>query len=116
MPAKTVYKICRQEAWRSAEAAGVFEGAEIDLADGFIHFSTAAQVAETLALHFAGAHDLVLVAADAAALGDGLRWEPSRGGDLFPHLYAPLPLGVVTGVTPLALGDDGRHSLPDLDP
>lgn len=116
MPAKTVYKICRQAEWRSAEAAGVFEGAAIDLADGFIHFSTAAQVTETLALHFAGARDLVLVAADAAVLGDGLKWEPSRGGDLFPHLYTPLPLHAVTGVTPLALADDGRHSLPDLDP
>ncbi len=81
--------------WREAARDGVFRGAPIDLADGYIHFSTAAQVAETAARHFAGATDLVLVAVDAAALGDALRWEPSRGGALFPHLYGTLPLSAV---------------------
>jgi uncharacterized protein (DUF952 family) len=106
-----IYKICPEPLWRDAERAGVFTGAAIDLADGYIHFSTAAQVAETAARHFAGQRGLVLVAVDAEALGDALRYEPSRGGDLFPHLYAPLSLDAVRTVEPLPLGDDGRHVL-----
>lgn len=98
--------------WRQAQAAGVFAGAPVDIADGFIHFSTAAQAPETAAKHFAGAGDLVLVAVDGAALGAGLRWEPSRGGALFPHLYGPLPMRAVSRVTPLPLGPDGRHVFP----
>src|SRR5690606_41648059 len=78
-----------------------------------IHFSTAAQMRETAARHFAGQQDLVLVAVEAAALGGARRWEPSRGGDLFPHLYGPLDLAAVRAVAPLALGADGRHQLPD---
>jgi uncharacterized protein (DUF952 family) len=81
----------------------------VDLADGFIHFSTAAQVRETAARHFAGQTGLVLIAVEAGALGSFLRWEPSRGGDLFPHLYGPLPLAAVRWVAPLALGADGVH-------
>jgi uncharacterized protein (DUF952 family) len=109
-----IYKICSEALWREAERAGVFAGAAIDLEDGYIHFSTAAQAPETAARHFAGQGDLVLVAIAAEALGDGLRWEPSRGGDLFPHLYGPLRLDAVRWVRPLPLGLDGRHVFPEL--
>ncbi|MGH6768227.1 MAG: DUF952 domain-containing protein [Xanthobacteraceae bacterium] len=111
--AQVIYKICRTPEWREAERARVFRGAPVDLHDGFIHFSTADQVAETAARHFAGAGDLVLVAVDAAALGDALRWEPSRGGALFPHLYGTLPLAAVLWSKPLSLGADGRHVFPE---
>jgi uncharacterized protein (DUF952 family) len=94
-----IYKIATAEQWRAAEAAGVFHGAPIDHADGFIHFSTAQQVSETLAKHFAGASGLLLVEVAVEALGAALRWEPSRGGALFPHLYAPLPLTAVRRVS-----------------
>ena len=109
-----IYKICSEALWREAERVGVFAGAAIDLEDGYIHFSTAAQAPETAARHFAGQGDLVLVAVAAEALGDGLRWEPSRGGDLFPHLYGPLRLDAVRWVRPLPLGLDGRHVFPEL--
>lgn len=109
-----IYKICPQVLWRQAERDGVFRGAPVDERDGFIHFSTAAQVAETAARHFAGADDLLLIAVDADTLGPELRFEPSRGGDLFPHLYGELPLSAVRGVMPLPLGPDGRHQLPEL--
>lgn len=108
----TLYKICPRPLWREAEAAGRFTGARVDVADGFIHFSTAAQVAETAARHFAGAEDLVLVAVEAEALGASLRYEPSRGGALFPHLYGHLPLDAVRAVDDLPLGPDGRHRFP----
>jgi uncharacterized protein (DUF952 family) len=109
-----IYKICSEALWREAERAGVFAGAAIDLEDGYIHFSTAAQAPETAARHFAGQGELVLVAVAAEALGDGLRWEPSRGGDLFPHLYGSLRLGAVRWVRALSLGPDGRHVFPEL--
>jgi uncharacterized protein (DUF952 family) len=112
----TIYKICGQAAWRAAEAGGAFLGSEVDARDGFIHFSTAAQVAETAAKHFADASDLVLVAVDAGALGPSLKWEPSRGGDLFPHLYGPLPLSAVRWMQPLSRAADGRHAFPELEP
>ena len=112
----TLYKICPAALWREAEAAGRWRGSAVDLQDGFIHFSTAAQAAETAARHFAGQSDLVLVSIDAARLGAALKWEPSRGGALFPHLYAALDLGAVTGVVPLPLGADGRHMFPPLQP
>ncbi|MBV9426443.1 MAG: DUF952 domain-containing protein [Bradyrhizobiaceae bacterium] len=111
---KTIYKICDSAAWRAAEQAGEFAGAPIDLADGYIHFSTADQIGETAAKHFAGQRDLVLVAVAADALGPALKWEPSRGGALFPHLYATLPLGAVRWVKPLPLGPEGRHVFPTL--
>ncbi len=111
-----IYKICPEPLWREAEAAGVFRGAPVDLRDGYIHFSTAAQARETAARHFAGQGSLLLVAVDTGALGGALRYEPSRGGDLFPHLYAPLDLGAVRWVRPLPLGPDGRHLFPDLAP
>lgn len=109
-----IYNICSEALWREAERVGVFAGAAIDLEDGYIHFSTAAQAPETAARHFGGQGDLVLVAIDAGALGDGLRWEPSRGGDLFPHLYGPLRFDAVRWVRPLPLGPDGRHVFPEL--
>jgi uncharacterized protein (DUF952 family) len=110
----TIYKICDSALWRAAERAGVFAGAPVDHTDGFIHFSTGGQVAETAARHFAGRADLVLVAVDAAALGAALRHEPSRGGALFPHLYGTLPLSAVRWVKPLPLGPAG-HVFPELE-
>jgi len=111
-----VYKIVATEEWTRAEATGVFAGAAIDRADGFIHFSTAAQVAETAAKWFAGRNDLTLAAVDAKALGDHLRWEPSRGGAFFPHLYADLPMSAVVWSRPLELGMDGAHVFGSLEP
>lgn len=109
-----IYKICTAAQWREAEDKGVFNGAPVDLADGYIHFSTAGQVAETAAKHFAGQGDLLLVAVDAAVLGEALKWEVSRGGELFPHLHAPLDPRSALWARPLPLGDDGRHLFPDL--
>jgi len=114
--ANTIYKICDAPLWREAEAAGEFAGAAVDLADGYIHLSTAGQVAETAARHFAGIADLVLIAVDASALGAALRYEPSRGGAMFPHLYGKLPLPAVRWVKPLPLGPDDRHVFPELAP
>ena len=110
----TIYKIAPADFWREAERAGAFAGAPVDLADGFIHFSTAAQARETAARHFAGQRDLVLVAVDADALGSALRHEPSRGGALFPHLYGTLAVSAVRWVKPLPLGPEG-HMFPELD-
>jgi uncharacterized protein (DUF952 family) len=104
-----VYKIVATEEWAKAQAAGVFAGAAIDRTDGFIHFSTAEQAPETAAKWFAGRGDLTLAAVDAEAFGDDLRWEPSRGGALFPHLYGPLPMSAVVWSRPLPLGSDGGH-------
>jgi uncharacterized protein (DUF952 family) len=111
-----VFKIVAVEEWRAAQAAGVFSGAAVDRADGFIHFSTAEQAEATAAKWFAGRDDLTLVAIDAEALGRDLIWEPSRGGSLFPHLYAPLPMSAVLWSRPLPLGDDGRHVFGALNP
>ena len=102
--------------WREAERQGVFRGSEHDLRDGFIHFSTAEQAAETAARHFAGQDDLLLIAVDSARLGSALKWEPSRGGALFPHLYGALALAAVRKIEPLPLAADGRHAFPPLDP
>lgn len=112
----TIYKICEREQWRAAEAAGQFRGSPVDERDGFVHFSTAAQLAETASKHFAKVTDLILVAVDDVALGAQLRWERSRGGDLFPHLYATLPLGAVRWARPLPDEIDGRRPLPELEP
>jgi uncharacterized protein (DUF952 family) len=112
----TVYKICESALWREAERAGLFHGAGIDARDGFIHFSTAAQVRETAAKHFAGVENLMLVAVDADALDWALKWEASRGGELFPHLYGALPLAAVLWAMPLPLGADQRHVFPELAP
>jgi uncharacterized protein (DUF952 family) len=112
----TVYKIVAADLWRAAEDSGVFAGAGIDLNDGFIHLSTGAQARRTAELYFAGQDNLVLVAADDASLGEALQYEPSRDGDLFPHLYGSLPLTAVQSVRPLPLGADGNHIFPpDVD-
>ena len=108
-----VYKICPQHLWAEAERTGALAGAPVDDRDGFIHLSTAGQVAETARRHFAGADDLVLVAVRADALGAALRWEPSRGGALFPHLHGPLPLAAVAWSAALPRDGDG-HRFPDL--
>ena len=110
-----VYKIVVTAEWAKAQAAGVFAGAAIDRADGFIHFSTAEQAAETAAKWFAGRRDLTLAAIDADALGADMRWEPSRGGALFPHLYAALPMSAVLWSRPLPLGPDGAHVFGSLE-
>ena len=110
----SIYKIVPASLWREAERDCVFRGAPVDLADGFIHFSTAAQVEETAAKHFAGERDLLLVRVDSDRLGNALKWEPSRGGALFPHLYAELSLSDIADVAPLPLGSDGRHRFPPL--
>lgn len=108
-----IYKIVPEDLWREAERAGSFAGASIDLADGFIHLSTAGQMGETAAKHFAGQAGLLLVAVDEARLGDALRYEISRGGQPFPHLYAPLALTSVVFVEELPLGADGLHVFPE---
>ena len=107
-----IYKICPETLWRTAQKVGRFDGAPIDLADGYIHFSTTEQAEETAAKHFAGQNDLLLVAVNAGVLGDALKWEVSRGGALFPHLYAPLDLATVLWVKPLPLGGGGIHVFP----
>jgi len=109
-----IYKILPRAEWRAAEAAAVFGGSGIDLEDGFIHFSTATQVKETAAKHFAGQSDLVQVAIEAERLGPALKWEPSRGGALFPHLYGSFPTREALWVRPLPLGPDGNHVFPSL--
>ena len=109
-----IFKIVSAQEWRAAEAAGVFHGSAVDVADGFIHFSTAEQVAETAAKWFAGRDDLVLVAVDAATLGEPLRWEASRGGTLFPHLYSELPMSAVRWRRAMELASDGRHDVSGL--
>ena len=109
-----IYKITPESLWASALAQGVFTGAPVDLADGFIHFSTADQVQETADKHFTGQTDLLLAAFDAETLGADLRWEASRGGHLFPHLYAPLPTSAAVWVKPIALGAGGKHDFSEL--
>lgn len=108
-----IYKICPRALWREAEAEGRFKGAPVDLADGFIHFSTASQVAETAARHFAGQDGLLLIAVEGDQLGQALQYEASRGGDLFPHLYGDLPLSAVVSVVEMPVGPEGRHVLPE---
>lgn len=113
---RMIYTLVRAADWRAAEAAGAYAGSAHDARDGFLHFSTAAQLRASAAKHRAGVADLVMVEADAAALGDALRWEPAAGGSrpgLFPHLYAPLRLVAVTRAVAVPLGADGRHVFPD---
>jgi uncharacterized protein (DUF952 family) len=107
-----IYKIIGKDAWAAAEAEGIFKGASIDLTDGYIHFSTAAQAPETAALHFTAQPGLVLVTVSSDGLGEALKWEASRGGDLFPHLYEPLAMTHVTRVDDLPVGPDGKHQFP----
>lgn len=110
-----IYHLARDVGWRAAERGGSYTGTSEDLADGYLHFSTAEQVAESAAKHRRGERGIVLVAVDADSLGPALRWEPSRVGALFPHLYGVLPLASVLWAKPLPLGDDGLHCFPPLD-
>lgn len=107
-----VYKICSVSLWNEAARSGIFPGAPVDIADGYIHFSTAEQVRETASRHFAGQDDLVLVAVEDSALGPDLRYEASRGGALFPHLYGPWRIETAAWVLPLPIGPDGTHRFP----
>lgn len=107
-----IYKVASREIYEASLAAGNFVGQPIDLADGFIHFSSAVQLAETIRLYFAGLSDQVLFEVPAAPLGDALKWETSRGGDLFPHLFATLPMSAVSNMTRLDVPADGIVALP----
>lgn len=107
-----IFKIAPADLWRSALKSGRFDGAPIDLSDGYIHFSTAEQASETTAKHFAGQDDLLLIAVDADACGDALRWEPSRGGALFPHLYRPFRTDEAVWVEPIPRDATGEHVFP----
>jgi uncharacterized protein (DUF952 family) len=109
-----IYKICPAALWREAERAKIFRGSPADREDGYIHFSTAGQVEATLAKHFAGQRNLLLIAVDAQALGAALKWETSRGGALFPHLYGALPLAAVQSVEPIERGTDEADGVPEL--
>ncbi|WP_246148423.1 DUF952 domain-containing protein [Skermanella pratensis] len=107
-----IYHMCRAEEWTAAKRTGSYPGSSQDAADGFIHFSTAAQIVESAAKHRKGQAGLVLLSVRADRLGPALKWEPSRGGQLFPHLYGALPVEAVVAVDPLPLGPDGRHRFP----
>lgn len=107
-----IYKILRDTEWKTLQTAGQTDGAPIDVADGYIHFSTAETVAETAAKYFANIDRLMLLAYEADDFSDMLKWEPSRGGALFPHLYAPLPMAGLIWAKPLPATDDG-HSFPE---
>lgn len=108
-----IYKLLRAEEWAEIQAQACFKGSPVDQSDGFIHFSTPAQVRETAAKHYAGAADLVLAEVDSARLALALMWEPSRGGKFFPHLYAEILLIAINRTWPLPLGPDGRHVFPE---
>lgn len=107
-----VFKIVKRAHWVAAVEAGLYEGSADDLRDGFIHLSTANQVAGTLARHFRGQDDLILVALSTGSLSGALKWEPSRGGELFPHLYGPLDVALSDDAWPLHRDGDGLHILP----
>jgi uncharacterized protein (DUF952 family) len=113
---RRIYKLLDKVDWAAARSSGAFTGSEVDIADGYIHFSTAEQAGETARRHFSGQGNLYLLTVDADALGEALRWEPSRGGALFPHLYGPLALAQVIDVRPLDLGADGVPDLGALEP
>jgi uncharacterized protein (DUF952 family) len=113
---RRIYKISSASAWREAERQGVYRGSADDIRDGFIHFSLPSQLAETARKHFLGQTGLFLIEVDADALGDALRWEPSRGDELFPHLYGELDLGAVTNVLEMHARSDGSHDIPELAP
>jgi uncharacterized protein (DUF952 family) len=110
-----VFKICPAEMWRSAEKVGSFKGGAIDLEDGYIHFSTKEQVRETAAKHFRTEDNLLLIAVNADQFGDELRWEVSRGGALFPHLYDVLQLSDVVWTKSLPMDANGKHEFPDME-
>lgn len=110
--ANPIFKICGQNEWAMAMKSGVYTGSPADKADGFIHFSTMGQLATTAAKHFAGRRDLVLAAVDPDALGAALKWEPARGGDLFPHLFGNMPMSAVLWTRDLPLDGEGVHAMP----
>ena len=112
---RMIYHMCRADEWAAAAETGTYRGSSQDLADGFIHFSTAVQIVESAKKHRAGQEGLLLVAVDADKLGNRVKWEPSRGGDLFPHLYGPLDPAESASVRPLPLGADGNHVFPELE-
>lgn len=112
---RVIYNLCRRPDWDQALALGEYRGSADDRRDGFIHFSTATQVRESAAKHRAGIPDLLLLTVETAVLGAALRWEKSRGGQDFPHLYGPLPVARVVRVEALPLGPDGLHRFPRLD-
>jgi uncharacterized protein (DUF952 family) len=112
----TIYKICGRPEWRAAERDGLYRGSEVDGRDGFIHLSMAAQTVETAEKHFAGQRNLMLIAVDPDALGVALKWEPSRGGALFPHLYGTMPLSAVRWAKPLPDEDGGKRQFPEFEP
>jgi len=107
-----IYKVTSKAQWQLAESVGYFAGSGIDLTDGFIHLSSAAQLIETVTKYFAGQQDLVIVVVDTEKLGDALRWEPSRGGALFPHLYGVLPTSAVVECLDLPVDEFGAHWFP----
>ena len=111
-----IYRIVSSVEWGAAQASGVFAGSELDRRDGYIHFSTAAQAAETAAKHYAGKSDLLLLFVDEASLTSPLKWEVSRGGQHFPHLYGTLSVISVRRVAKLLLGPDGQFVFPNLEP
>lgn len=106
------YKILTAEQFAQMKADGLFKGAPVDLTDGYIHMSTREQAAETAAKHFSGQDRLVMLMIDLAPFGDTIRWEESRGGALFPHLYADLPMNAVAGKVVLRLDEAGKHQFP----
>ncbi|WP_314375607.1 DUF952 domain-containing protein [Sphingomonas paucimobilis] len=108
----TAYKVLTAEQMAALEQEGVFRGAPVDIADGYIHLSTAAQLTETVDKHFANQTDLHIAAVDLEAMGEAVKWEESRGGQLFPHLYAPLPLTAVVAYSPMKRDEDGTVKLP----
>lgn len=107
-----IFHVCRSDEWQAARIAGSYEGSSQDKADGFIHFSGAKQLRGSVAKHRAGQADLVLLVVDAAQLGGALKWEESRGGALFPHLYGLLPVSAVVDTHELPLGPTGEHAFP----
>jgi len=110
---KVIYHMCRADEWADALTLGRYDGSSQDRADGFIHFSTKDQVWTSAAKHRRGQPGILLLHVDADALGEALKWEPSRGGQLFPHLYGPLDVDAVRDTTPLPMGDDGIHVFPE---
>ncbi|WP_420419440.1 DUF952 domain-containing protein [Pacificispira sp.] len=109
-----IYHLAKQQAWQAAQQSGRYTGLEADRADGFLHFSTAEQIAESARKHRAGEADLVLLGVEEAPLGETLVWEKSRGGALFPHVYGDVPLDAIRLAAPLPLGADGAHVFPEL--
>ncbi len=110
-----IYHLARAGEWERARDGGVYRGSDQDRADGFLHFSTAAEIAESAARHRAGEAGLLLLKVRTSELGPALRWEPSRGGQLFPHLYGELAINAVARVDPLPVDEEGRHRFPDLE-